>query len=79
MKIKELIKLLEKEDQNRLVIISSDSEGNHFSHVSKNFGLNMYKDGEIGLEKLTIELELSGYSEEDLMLDGKPCIVFYPV
>lgn len=34
MKVKELINLLQKEDPEKLVIVSSDPEGNSFSEIS---------------------------------------------
>ena len=38
MTIKKLIKLLQKENQNRHVTLSSDSEGNNFALLEEGFG-----------------------------------------
>lgn len=81
MKIKELIKLLEKEDPERIVIMASDGEGNGYSPLSS-IWTAAYKaentwSGEVGLEKLTEEDEEQGYTEEDV-LKGKKAIVFSP-
>ena len=81
MKIKELIKLLEKEDPDRIVIMASDAEGNSYSPLSSVWTA-AYKaentwSGEVGLEILTEEDIKRGYSEEDV-LKGKKAIVFSP-
>lgn len=81
MKVKDLIKLLQKEDPNRLVVMSKDSEGNGFSPLAdmstESYAADSTWSGEIGLEKLTPELEKKGYTEEDV-LDGKPALVLWP-
>ena len=81
MKVKELIKLLKKEDQNREVVMSKDSEGNSYSPLSDWYTASYKADstwsGEVGLEELTPELEERGYSEEDV-LDGVPALVLRP-
>ena len=81
MKVSDLIQLLQKEDPNRLVVISKDSEGNSYSPLS-DMHIASYKadstwSGECGLEKLTDELESRGYTEEDV-LDGEPALILYP-
>lgn len=82
MKIRELIKLLEQEDGDKLVIMSSDGEGNRFSPLCDFGSTDTYKadstySGEMGYSKLTPELIKKGYGEEDI-LDGVPALVFYP-
>lgn len=79
MTVKELKDLLLDVDEDRVVILSMDSEGNSYSPMSKSYGLNMYKDNEIGLEELTPRLEAMGYSDEDVLEEGEPSVVFYPV
>ncbi len=76
MTVRDLIELLKNEDQDRLVVMSSDGEGNHYSEFA-DFGRMSFRDGEVGLDGLTADLEKKGYSEEDV-LDGEKCIVFYP-
>jgi len=83
MTIKELIKLLKKEDPNRLVIMSSDSEGNSFSPLSEVSTCAYRSDnswsGEVGLEgPLSDELISEGYSQEDIMQDGEPALCLHP-
>ncbi len=77
MTVKQLIARLKKESPNSVVVISSDSEGNSYSVVNSVNGNNRYKDGEIGLAKLTKKLKEEGYSEEDVMSDGKKCVVIW--
>lgn len=78
MTVKELIKELKKLDGNRLVVISSDSEGNSFNEFYS-YSTASYDKGarEIGLEELTEELKNDGYSEEDVK-EGVPCVVLWP-
>lgn len=82
MKVKELIEQLQKVDPERIVIMSSDSEGNSYSPLS-DFWEGAYLadttwSGEVGFEKLTLELKEEGYDEEDI-LEGEKCIVMCPV
>ena len=78
MKVKELIKILQEQDPNRICVLSCDAEGNYFSPLS-DVSTYLYDKNEhsIGLEELTKELREEGYSEEDLG-EGKPALVFWP-
>jgi hypothetical protein len=82
MKVKELIELLQKQNPDALVVMSGDPEGNDFSELVDVSTEYNYKredyEGRIGFAKLTEELEEQGYSEEDIMEDGAPAIVFWP-
>lgn len=82
MKVKEMIELLQKEDQEREVIMSKDGEGNSFSPFS-DADRTYYKahnawSGETGLEELTPELRRRGCTEEDVMKGGVPALVLWP-
>lgn len=84
MKVKELIALLQEEDGEKEVIMSSDGEGNSFSPFADFGNQNTYVadctwSGEMGFSELTPELEKDGYSEEDIRTDGVPALVLYPV
>lgn len=83
MKVKELIEILQQEDPERLVILSKDAEGNNYSPLA-DCSTSAYEaectwSGYIGLEELTPELIKEGYTEEDVLEDGKPCLVLWPV
>lgn len=82
MKIKDLVLLLHSLDQEADVLISSDPEGNHFQlleDVSTQYNYKQVRgEVEIGLKRLTPELKRSGYTEEDCMKNGDPCIIFWP-
>lgn len=83
MKVKDLKKLLETVDDERIVIMSKDSEGNDFSPLSSLDDESAYESdstysGEIGIEKLTPELEKKGYTEEEVS-HGVPALVLWPV
>lgn len=83
MTVAELISLLEKENQNRLVVMSRDAEGNCFSPLA-DFSTGAYEAestwaGEVGIEELTPDLEANGYCELDVKEDGVPALVLWPV
>ena len=65
MKVKELIELLQKEDPERLVVMSKDGEGNCFSPFA-NQSTGAYEANNTW----------SGEVHPD---DGKPCLVLWPV
>lgn len=76
------MKLLKEQDPNALVVLSRDEEGNGFSELgdvatNMNFAKDGY-DGNVGYRELTPKLKKLGYTEEDLLEDGKPCIVLWP-
>lgn len=81
MTVAELIELLKTVEQDRIVVMSKDSEGNGYSPLSGIFtaayGAESTWSGEIGLEKLTEDDIKQGYSEEDV-IEGVPCIVLQP-
>ena len=81
MTIRDRIKrLVEIDNLDRIVVLSSDREGNSFRTAEKNeMTISAYHpdDGEVGLEKLTSYLESRGYTEEDVLEDGVPALVLY--
>ncbi len=77
MKAKELIKILET-DPERIIVLSRDQEGNGYQELAATSQNYRFKDGDIGIEKLTPELKEDGYSQEDVMRDGKKCFVLWP-
>ena len=86
IKVKELIKMLKKEDPESIIIMSKDSEGNRYSPFS-DFTIADYIpyntwSGDIYMRKLTKEDIERGYTEEDLGPDDPErvkALVFYPV
>ena len=82
MNCKDLIKILEKQPPETLVVISSDSEGNRYSildGVDSEAACKKDYNGEleIGVRELTPELKQQGYSSEDVV-KGKKCVILYP-
>jgi hypothetical protein len=75
--VAELIEFLRQMDQEALVVLSRDPEGNGFSELHQ-VGTNTYRDGQIGIEKLTPELKKAGYSKEDILAGGVKAIVLWP-
>lgn len=86
MKVKELRKLLENVDGERIVILQQDAEGNGYSPLEMiddevNYRADSTWSGEIGYQKLTAELRKQGYSDGDVVSgDGaESAVVFIPV
>lgn len=86
MKVKELIKLLQKEDPNALVVCQRDPEGNGYSPLSsveggdnQGYAPESTWSGDRCFLKLTEELEESGYSEEDCNSEAKKAVFLVPV
>ena len=82
MTVGELIKDLQAFDEDRIVILAKDEEGNGFSPLA-DLDPSSYKadntySGEVGLEELTPELIAAGYSEEDV-LEGQKALVLWPI
>ena len=86
--VKELKELLKNEDDDAIIVLSSDEEGNSFSPLHESYGVdNFLSDGnygEIHPRELTPELIKQGYTEEDLgsKEDRKKmikCITLYPL
>jgi hypothetical protein len=86
MKVKKLIKLLKKQDPDRLVVLSTDGEGNSYSPVS-DMSTGGYRaentwSGEVGPEEFTDEMKEAGYYDEDDVYNGKddvPALVLWPI
>ena len=83
MKVGELVKQLLKLDQERLVVLSSDEEGNNFSPLDDSISEGAYQadstySGQFGLEKLTKRDKEDGFEEEDVV-DGVKAICLYPI
>lgn len=85
MTVQDLKKELDKLDDNMLVVISKDSEGNSYSPLSEVSGNSLYTPennwlGEVSIKELTPELIKQGYTEEDCYKtdESKECIVLWP-
>ena len=80
MKVSELIDLLETVDPDKIVVMSSDSEGNYYHELLDFDGDVVFdsREGEIGYSQLTEELIKDGYGEEDLIEDGVSAVCFWP-
>ena len=82
MNVKELKEILNKADDNDLVVLASDAEGNSYSPLYNtqlcSYSLESSSEIEVGLRELTPELIKEGYSEDDLIEDGVNAIVLYP-
>lgn len=84
MKVSRLKELLAQCDDDDDILMSADSEGNSFHPLSES-GISIGVDAwdgeyyaEVGIRKLTPELEKEGYSEDDVIVDGRPCIILWP-
>jgi hypothetical protein len=78
MTVKELIEVLTRLNQDAIVVLSKDSEGNYCSPLSDvetaNYAADSPTSGEIGLIELTPDAIEHGYTEEDV-IDGVPAVV----
>jgi len=82
MTVKELKEILKDVDDNRIVVMSSDGEGNSFSPLCNLDDESTYLadstwSGEVGIEKLTPELKKQGYTKDDIK-GGIPALVLWP-
>ncbi len=83
MKVRELLKMLEGVDGERLVVLQKDSEGNGYSPLyDVDYESSYIHDSrEVRYEKLTPELKKLGYTEEDVDTanEGVAAIVLQPL
>lgn len=75
----ELLKLLEPLNDNDVIVLSSDSEGNSYRELESVEAGWKYHEGNLGLPELTDEDILDGFSPDDVMThpDAVAAIVFY--
>jgi len=85
--VKELKELLENEDDDAIIVLSSDEEGNSFSPLHESYGVDNFLPngnyGELYPRELTKDLIEKGYTKEDLgsKEDRKKmfkCVTLYP-
>lgn len=83
MTVAELITRLQKENPDRIVIMSKDSEGNYYSPLYGSYCGAYVPDstwgGEVGLETLTESDIIQGYADEDVKHGGQPALILVPV
>ncbi len=85
MTVKDLRDALAGLPDDMLVICQKDGEGNGYSPLAGADGENNSYvadttwSGDVGLTKLTKEAKAKGYAKEDVVKDGVPCLVLYPV
>jgi len=81
----QLKEILAEHDDDRVVILSSDAEGNRFSPLANDaIWSGAYRpkntwSGESGLDVLTNEDIESGYSEDDVITDGVKALFLVPI
>lgn len=82
MKVRQLIKQLEELDPELDILLQDDDEGNGYRPLrgvnGDNTGYNgetCHYDIEVGILKLSPDLEEAGYSEEDVQ--STPCAILY--
>ena len=83
MKVKELKQLLENIDENRLVILQKDAEGNGYSPlrgIDDNcaYDADSTYSGTVGHQTLSEQDIKRGFTEEDIS-KGEPALVLYPI
>lgn len=85
IKVSELKELIKDLDEDAVVIMTQDAEGNEYSPLTREMFVGNYApythikyNGEVGLSELTDDLIKEGYDDEDV-IDGIPCVVLYPM
>jgi hypothetical protein len=78
--VRQLIVELQRLPQDAAVLLSSDEEGNSHRHLSGIDPRAQYKDTaygsvEIGLTEIDDDLKSLGFTDADVMKDGKPGII----
>lgn len=84
MNVKKLIEELSLCNPDAEVIFSIDSEGNRYKKVEEVCNECVFEvlecgEIEIGFSELTSQLQIDGFTEEEMMSDGKSCVILYPV
>lgn len=75
-----LRRILASEPASKLVVLSSDPEGNSY-HALHSVSASMCydpKSHEIGLDELTPQAVKLGYTDADVLRKAKPAVVLYP-
>lgn len=83
MTASEMIQLLSLLPPDTEVLVASDGEGNSYHYaedlsIENVFVADQYGWIELGYAELTDDLRQRGYTEEDLLPDGAPCVVIWP-
>jgi len=83
MTVKELIETLRAYNDDDIVIMARDSEGNGYSPLYEAWA-GAYRAektwcGDVGLRALTSSLAEEGYDEDDVLSDGKPACILSPM
>lgn len=81
MTVRELIEKLSTVDQDRIVVMASDAEGNSYSPLADLWAGSYLAEstwsGSVGLESLTDADRERGYTDEDVV-SGSPAIILSP-
>lgn len=85
MQVRDLIKALEKLDQDALLVVSCDGEGNNYSPLCDDFGISRYKadttySGElVSLSDFNDDPDYYDNDLEEYLRGSVPAIVLYPI
>lgn len=81
MKVKELIELLKKQDENLEVIASRDPEGNYFSPVSDRFDFGIYVPESLYYGEIYDELDIYEEDISEVLTLGKAvrALIMFPL
>lgn len=87
MKVKELIEKLKLEDEDAVVILSADEEGNYYSPLEGTLGFgkgyyipnNTWSGEFLNQEDINDENELEGETYENNKDIAQKCIVLFPI
>lgn len=78
MTVKQLKKLLEKVDENRIVILQLDTAGTYYNNARGVDDNARYTAGDVKFETLTPKQVAQGFTDEDTTSKGKRALVIFP-
>jgi len=76
MTVKELKDILFELDDDLIIVLSRDPEGNGYAKAETHEEM-VYRSGEVGYSELTTTLRAEGYTDEDI-ISGARALVLWP-
>lgn len=77
--VKDLKEALSQFDNDDVIVLTSDSEGNCFDTLYTVEAMQYISEHhEVRYRELTDDMREQGYTEEDVTTDGQPAVVLWP-
>ena len=80
IRVRDLKKIIKNMDDDALIVISIDPEGNAYRPIVDHSPQYSYDENsqEIGLTSIDESMKLAGYTEDEVMEGGEPCLLLWP-